>query len=103
MPGLNAILILCDLEVRVCMEAAMKPVWLGVLLAAFPLDFAFAWGEDGHSIVAEIAQRRLNDTARAAVDKVLKHGSMASVANWADDVKFTARPETKAWHFVDIP
>lgn len=81
----------------------MKPVWLGVLLAAFPLDFAFAWGEDGHSIVAEIAQRRLNDTARAAVDKVLKHGSMASVANWADDVKFTARPETKAWHFVDIP
>jgi nuclease S1 len=81
----------------------MKFIVLGALLIVFPLDSAFSWGEDGHSIVAEIAQRRLNDTARAAVDKVLKHGSLSSVASWADDVKFTTRPETKPWHFVDIP
>jgi hypothetical protein len=81
----------------------MRPIWLGVLLAAFPLECAYPWGEDGHSIVAEIAQRRLNDTARLAVDKILKHGSLASVGSWADDVKFTTRPETKPWHFVDIP
>jgi S1/P1 nuclease len=29
--------------------------------------------------------------------------SLASVASWADDIKFTARPDTKSWHLVDIP
>jgi hypothetical protein len=64
---------------------------------------AWAWGEEGHSIVAEIAQRRLNDRAAAKVAALLGKGvSLASVSTWADDVR-SARPETYNWHFVDIP
>jgi hypothetical protein len=64
---------------------------------------AWAWGEEGHSIVAEIAQRRLNDKAAAKVAVILGKGvSLASVSTWADDVR-SARPETYNWHFVDIP
>ncbi len=64
---------------------------------------AFAWDQEGHSIVGEIAQRRLNPAAADAVDRVMGRGhSLASVASWADDVRETA-PQTYNWHFVDIP
>jgi len=64
---------------------------------------AFAWGPDGHSIVAELASHRLTPQARQEVEKLLGPGvSLASVANWADDWR-PAHPETFNWHFVDIP
>jgi hypothetical protein len=78
----------------------------GCLAAALAIGcggHAFAWDQEGHSIVAEIAQRRLSPAAAAAVERVLGRGhSLASVASWADDVRETA-PETYNWHFVDIP
>jgi hypothetical protein len=81
----------------------MKAAWLAALLALVPLQQANGWGQEGHSIVAEIAQRRLDpDTLRKV--KVLLGGevSMASVASWADDYRAQHR-ETAGWHFVDIP
>jgi hypothetical protein len=64
---------------------------------------ALAWGQEGHSIIAEIAQRRLSADAAAMVAKLLGNGhSLASIASWADDVR-EGRPETSNWHFVDIP
>jgi hypothetical protein len=64
---------------------------------------ALAWDQEGHSIIAEIAQRRLSPAAAEAVERVLGRGhSLASVASWADDVRETA-PETYNWHFIDIP
>ena len=76
------------------------------LSAAFACAFAshaLAWGQEGHSIVAEIAQRRLSPEAARMVERLLGRGhSLASVASWADDVRVT-RPETSNWHFVDIP
>ena len=64
---------------------------------------ALAWGPEGHSIVAEIAQRRLSPAAAALVANLLGSGhSLASIASWADDIR-DERPETFNWHFVDIP
>jgi hypothetical protein len=75
-----------------------------VLLAwAASFEVALAWGPEGHSIVAEIAQRRLSPAAAASVETILGRGhSLASVASWADDQR-AARPDTYNWHFVDIP
>ena len=61
-----------------------------------------AYGQEGRSIVAEIAQRRLDPGAQAAIGRLLGGGSMAAVSSWADDVR-GARHETYDWHFVDIP
>lgn len=65
-----------------------------------------AWVQDGHSIVAEIAQRRLSAEAPAIASKIqdiLGPGvSMASIAMWADDYKWQDRA-TQRWHFVAIP
>jgi S1/P1 Nuclease len=64
---------------------------------------AFAWGQEGHSIVAEIAQRRLSPQAAAMVSTLLGPGvSLGSIASWADDVR-DSRPKTYNWHFVSIP
>ncbi len=73
---------------------------LAVLLAPAP---AFAWGVEGHEIVAAIALRELAPTARSEVGRLL--GSpvlMIHEANWADEIR-DARPRTGSWHYVDIP
>jgi len=74
-----------------------------IVLVGAPCDQALAWGQEGHSIVAEIAQRRLSPPAAAAVARTLGRGhSLASIASWADNIR-EKRPETTNWHFVDIP
>jgi hypothetical protein len=85
------------------MTTIVKVAWCLSLFALLTTQRALAWGQEGHSIVAEIAQRQVKPATRDAIDNILNHGSLASVANWADDVKFTSRPDTAPWHFVDIP
>ena len=87
----------------------MRTLALSVVAACAFVGQALAWGQEGHAIVAEIGQRRLNDTARAAVASILggisphlRHASLASLASWADDYRPSHR-ETGNWHFVDIP
>ncbi|MFW6073829.1 MAG: S1/P1 nuclease [bacterium] len=71
--------------------------------AVLPMENAYSWGQEGHSIVAEIAQHRLNPAATQAVTQLLgPNVSLASISSWADDVR-GARPGTYNWHFVDIP
>ena len=72
--------------------------FLGILMGS-----AWGWGQEGHSIIAEIAQTRLKPATAAMIAKLF-HGnrSLASVASWADDIR-DERPETYNWHFVDIP
>src|SRR5215469_879456 len=74
-----------------------------VMLIGPSCERALAWGQEGHSIVAEIAQRRLSPPAAAAVARTLGRGhSLAAIASWADNIR-EKRPETTNWHFVDIP
>ena len=64
---------------------------------------AFAWGADGHSVIAEIAQRRLTNEAKLEMERLLGPGvSLASLSSWADDVR-PDRPETSNWHFINFP
>jgi hypothetical protein len=72
-----------------------------LLICSFPIT-AFAWGPDGHRIVALIATARLSPAAAAQVKAIFGNATLADVANWADDIR-QDRPETGSWHFVDIP
>jgi len=77
-----------------------KYVLLALVCAALP---AFAWGPEGHDLVARIAAVQLTAAARARVTAILGPGStMASVSSWADQIR-RSRPETAPWHYVDIP
>lgn len=81
------------------------------LLSAAMCGQALAWGQEGHAVVAEIAQHRLNKDAYEAIERLLRSHlkleepatvSLASVASWSDDYR-PAHKETSNWHFVDVP
>jgi hypothetical protein len=62
----------------------------------------FGWGQEGHEIVASLAQTRLTKNAKNGIRSLIGDASLASIANWADEVR-PDRDETYNWHFVDIP
>lgn len=77
-----------------------KLVVLAALGGSLP---ALAWGPEGHSLVARIADAQLTPAARARVAEILgPNVTMASIASWADSVR-RERPQTGPWHYVDIP
>jgi hypothetical protein len=80
----------------------MRSLALAAALVCALTGNAFAWGQEGHSIIAEVAQQRLSEPAARMVAALLRGRSLASIASWADDTR-DVRPETAGWHFVDIP
>jgi hypothetical protein len=90
----------------------MKRVWLAILALALPCGQAFAWGQEGHSIVAELAEHRLDQPTLEKIRLLLKTEipgatqdtsvSLGSIASWADDFR-AEHHETSNWHFVNIP
>jgi S1/P1 Nuclease len=72
------------------------------LLLTITVSPSFAWGPEGHRVIADIARSHLTPAARQDVRELLGNDDLAAVANWADEVK-SDRPETGGWHFVDIP
>ena len=93
------------------LEASMRVTAISLLLLLSAPQQAFCWGQEGHSIIAEIAQRRLTKEAADAIAKVLAPQpgapvlslpSFASFASWTDDHREN-HPETGPWHFIDGP
>jgi hypothetical protein len=72
------------------------------LLALWQVS-AWAFGPVGHEVVAYIAEDRLLPATRQKINAILAQDEdLASIANWADQVRATSRPETAPWHFIDI-
>ena len=64
---------------------------------------ALGWGQEGHRVVATIAERHLTARARDRVRQILgSEGSLAAVSTWADEIR-SSRPGTAPWHYIDIP
>ncbi|MBI3803692.1 MAG: S1/P1 nuclease [Nitrospirae bacterium] len=79
-----------------------KEVLLSVFLGLSFSSSLYAWGEAGHRIVADVAERHLTQPARQEVERLLEGASLASIAAWADRIRGD-RPETAPWHYVNIP
>jgi hypothetical protein len=67
-----------------------------------------AWGDLGHRLVGELAQRQLLPAANAGVHELLRAEpvpTLAGIAMWADQMR-ASDPErfkaTAAWHYVNI-
>ena len=79
-----------------------------LLIAFLSTQFLYAegpiWGQTGHRVTGEIAQRYLTRKARKAIDKLLDGESLAEVSNYADDIKSDSRfREYGPWHYVNFP
>jgi len=60
------------------------------LIFAFCLVFsmkAFSWGQIGHRVVGEIAQRHLNKKVSKKLKKIMKGKSLADATTWADETR----------------
>lgn len=86
----------------------MRPTSIATIIGAallVGLPKAYAWGVEGHALVAEIAESRLTPAAAAQVGSLLaldNHVHLDEIASWADLVR-PERPESAPWHFVNIP
>jgi hypothetical protein len=79
--------------------------WLAAaaaFLLFLPHAPAWAWGVEGHRIIADIAWDHLNNVTRKNLQPFLGDSDLASISTWADDIR-SAHPETGPWHYVDIP
>ena len=64
---------------------------------------AHAWGNQGHQVVALIAQAQLTPKARTEVDRLLAQEpgeTLASISTWADEHR---NQTTAGWHYVNFP
>jgi hypothetical protein len=85
------------------MKRQLVSLLLLVCFSAFNPIPANAWGPNGHRIVAIIAARHLKPKTKKAIEDILgKDVTLASVANYADAIR-NSKPETKNFHYVDIP
>jgi hypothetical protein len=94
----------------------MKLIAAGTLALATSIaqpHQALAWGDDGHKVVALVAQsfldtdvrKRVNALLAADTDSLTAH-DIANAATWADKFRDAntggGRQRTSQWHFVDI-
>ncbi|KAF4668809.1 hypothetical protein FOL47_002857 [Perkinsus chesapeaki] len=74
-------------------------------LAATLLPAIFAWGGDGHAVIAQLSQDRIHGRTRGAIDGIMGRGvPMTSYASWADQIMSNiAWRWSSRLHFVTTP
>ncbi len=91
----------------------MPKRWLLLAIALIQHQPARAWGDEGHKIIALVADAMLTPSARSQVDALLaldedplSDHDIASAAIWADHLRDAnadgARVRTRQWHFANI-
>ena len=62
------------------------------------------WGNIGHKVVGEIAERKLNPEVKLIVNDLLDGESMANASTWADEIKSDPLyKQYNPWHYVNMP
>lgn len=85
----------------------MRKVQTLSIIAALVLipNAAYAWGREGHQIIALIAARELSPAAKSGVADLLGEpdasSAMERYSTWADEIR-PSRRDTAPWHYVDI-
>lgn len=74
-----------------------------LLLLSSVAQEILAWGQKGHDVTCEIAERHLDRGARKAVKRLLEGKSMVYWSNWLDNASHTEEYlYTKTWHYKNI-
>ena len=91
------------------MKKILKPAFAALACVLALSSSAFAWGPEGHEIVAELALYYLTPVARAAVDDILGAYKLSDydVASWPDAIRGNMEyaevyPRNGRWHYIDF-
>jgi len=86
----------------------MRRFFFAIVVLLTP-SVLFAWGRDGHQIVALVAAAKVKPATTTALTGLLGAQTLADIAPLPDDWRAnekqhpTIKPRTELWHFVDIP
>lgn len=75
---------------------------IALLITCVNVD-AFAWGVQGHRVIAKLAEAELTPAARTKVSRLLAQepgASLVSISTWPDEQRSSA---TTKWHYVNFP
>lgn len=76
-------------------------------LASLVSAQAMAWGQTGHRITGEIAERYLNPASKAAIMEILPREGLAEASTYADEMRSNPstfwRKTASPWHYVSVP
>ena len=62
------------------------------------------WSKTGHRAIGEVAEKHLSGKAKRAIKNLLDGKSLASVSNFADEIKADRDFRNfSAWHYVNFP
>ena len=74
-----------------------------IICCLFSNTKSHAWGPEGHTIVARLALKIVNDDVRQNVLKYLGSMSIDTAANWMDIMKSNTDYDfMRPWHYVDF-
>lgn len=87
--------------------SSVKKNWLIIIvsLAAFLLDNsgAYAWGKEGHYLVADIASAIMKKNVKDNVQQFLGEMSFEEAADWMDEVRSQHEDDyMKTWHYINL-
>jgi hypothetical protein len=71
-----------------------------LLILLFIPSSLYAWGREGHEIVALIAEHRLEPEVHEQAAVLLEGTAFRDAANWADHLR---NKQSAPWHYVNIP
>ena len=68
---------------------------------------AFAWGQNGHRIVGQIAENHLTEETKTALIELLEGESLAQISTWADEMRSSPsefwQKKSSRWHYINAP
>ncbi|WP_144395475.1 S1/P1 nuclease [Pleionea sediminis] len=77
-------------------------LFISILLLAVGQQ-CLAFGQNGHRIVAHIAEQNLNKTAKERISQLIQGVPLAKLSTWPDDIKSDERwDHTGPWHYISI-
>ena len=85
------------------MKTFILTCFLGVMVMAGSLSSTFAWGQNGHRITSEIAERNLSPKSLAVLRSILGEETLAEISTWPDDIRSDGTWDfVQPWHYISI-
>jgi len=68
---------------------------------------ALAWGQNGHRIIGELAEKRISGRTKAQITLILNGEDLAEISTWADEERSNPsefwQKQAGPWHYVTVP
>ena len=82
----------------------MQPKYVLPFVILFGVNMAcFAWGSEGHKMVAKIAYTQLTPSVKDSMAKYLRGTTIEEAAVWMDEIKSDKSYDfQKKWHYINI-